>query len=44
MREGFVRPDFSAPIDLDAQRTLVQPGAKVKGMQFSEPQRAPTSG
>ncbi len=31
---GFVRPDFSVPIDLEAQKRLIQPGATVKGMQL----------
>lgn len=35
MRPGFVRPDLSRPIDLAAQKKLVQPGGTVKGMQLS---------
>jgi uncharacterized protein (TIGR02265 family) len=35
MRPGFVRPDISAPIDVAAQKRLVQPGATVKGMQLA---------
>ncbi len=30
----FVRPNFSLPIDLAAQKRLIQPGATVKGMQL----------
>jgi uncharacterized protein (TIGR02265 family) len=35
MRPGFVKPDLAAPIDVAAQKRLVQPGATVKGMQLA---------
>jgi uncharacterized protein (TIGR02265 family) len=35
VRTGFVHPDFSAPVNLAAQKTLVQSGATVKGMQLT---------
>lgn len=33
-RPGFSVPDFTRPIDLAAQKRLIQPGATVKGMQL----------
>jgi uncharacterized protein (TIGR02265 family) len=35
VRPGFAPPDFERPVDLAAQKRLVQPGATVKGMQFT---------
>jgi uncharacterized protein (TIGR02265 family) len=33
--KGFVEPDFSAPIDVQAQKALVPPGGTVKGMHLA---------
>jgi uncharacterized protein (TIGR02265 family) len=34
VRPGFAKPDFNAPIDVEAQKQLVPPGATAKGMQL----------
>ena len=34
LREGFLSPNFAAPINLAAQKQLVPRGATVKGMQL----------
>lgn len=34
MRPGFEKPDFTAPVDVAAQKKLVPPGATTKGMQL----------